>query len=64
MVHGKKVNEYTIGDTSCGDLDGDGEYELVVKWDCAPRDNSQAGLTGNVYLDAYKLNGKNYGVLI
>ncbi len=54
----KKVNEYTIGDTSCGDLDGDGEYELVVKWDCAPRDNSQAGLTGNVYLDAYKLNGK------
>lgn len=53
-----KVNEYTIGDTSCGDLDGDGEYELIVKWDCASRDNSQAGLTGNVYLDAYKLNGK------
>lgn len=53
-----KVNEYTIGDTSCGDLDGDGEYELIVKWDCAPRDNSQAGLTGNVYLDAYKFNGK------
>lgn len=53
-----KINEYTIGDTSCGDLDGDGEYELIVKWDCASRDNSQAGLTGNVYLDAYKLNGK------
>lgn len=53
-----KVNEYTIGDTSCSDLDGDGEYELIVKWDCASRDNSQAGLTGNVYLDAYKLNGK------
>lgn len=53
-----KVNEYTIGDTSCADLDGDGEYELIVKWDCASRDNSQASLTGNVYLDAYKLNGK------
>lgn len=53
-----KVNEYTIGDTSCGDLDGDGEYELIVKWDCASRDNSQASLTGNVYLAAYKLNGK------
>ena len=53
-----KVNEYTIGDTSCGDLDGDGEYELIVKWDCASRDNTQASLTGNVYLDAYKLNGK------
>lgn len=53
-----KVNEYTIGDTSCGDLDGDGEYELIVKWDCASRDNSQASLTGNVYLDAYKFNGK------
>ncbi|MCC8160528.1 MAG: rhamnogalacturonan lyase [Oscillospiraceae bacterium] len=49
--------EYTINDASCGDLDGDGEYELVIKWDCNGKDNSQAGVTGNVYLDAYKLDG-------
>ncbi len=48
---------YSIGDTSCGDVDGDGEYELVVKWDCNPQDNSNGGVTGNVYLDAYKLDG-------
>lgn len=48
---------YTANDASCGDLDGDGEYEIIVKWDCNGKDNSQDGYTGNVYLDAYKLNG-------
>ncbi len=48
---------YSPGDASCGDLDGDGEYELVVKWEANPQDNSNGGVTGNVYLDAYKLNG-------
>ncbi|MGN0181537.1 MAG: bacterial Ig-like domain-containing protein, partial [Candidatus Ornithomonoglobus sp.] len=48
---------YTAGDASCGDLDGDGEYEIVIKWDANPQDNSIAGITGNVYLDAYKLDG-------
>ena len=41
-----------------GDLDGDGEYELVLKWEPSnAKDNSQAGHTGNVIIDAYKLNG-------
>jgi hypothetical protein len=49
---------YTANDASVGDLDGDGEYEIVLKWDPSnAKDNSQAGYTGNVYLDAYKLNG-------
>ncbi|MGN0164336.1 MAG: rhamnogalacturonan lyase, partial [Candidatus Ornithomonoglobus sp.] len=48
---------YAAGDASCGDLDGDGEYEIVIKWDANPQDNSNSGITGNVYLDAYKLDG-------
>lgn len=49
---------YTANDASVGDLDGDGEYEIVVKWDPSnAKDNSQAGYTGNVYLDAYELSG-------
>lgn len=49
---------YTANDASVGDLDGDGEYEIILKWDPTnAKDNSQAGYTGNVYIDAYKLNG-------
>jgi len=50
---------YDVNDGSVGDLDGDGEYEIVLKWDPQnARDNNQSGCTGNVLLDAYKLNGK------
>ncbi|WP_203997687.1 rhamnogalacturonan lyase [Virgisporangium aurantiacum] len=49
---------YVANDASVGDLDGDGQYEIVLKWDPTnAKDNSQSGYTGNVYLDAYKLNG-------
>lgn len=50
---------YSPNDIAVGDLDGDGEYELVLKWDPSnSQDNSKSGYTGNVYIDAYKLNGK------
>ncbi|MET7283664.1 rhamnogalacturonan lyase [Kribbella sp. NPDC005582] len=49
---------YVANDASVGDLDGDGQYEIVLKWDPSnAKDNSQQGYTGNVYLDAYKLDG-------
>lgn len=47
---------YTAGDAACGDIDGDGQYELLLKWDCNPQD-SGAGYqySGPVYIDAYKM---------
>jgi len=49
---------YTANDMSVGDLDGDGEYEYIVKWDPSnSKDNSVVGYTGKVYLDAYELDG-------
>ncbi len=48
---------YSPNDCSVGDVDGDGEYELFVKWDPSnSKDNSQDGVTGNVYLDCYKID--------
>jgi rhamnogalacturonan endolyase len=47
----------TPNDASVGDLDGDGEYELVLKQEMTPRDNSQSGATGETKLEAYKLDG-------
>ncbi len=50
--------EYTANDASAADLDGDGEYEIVLKWEPTnAKDNSIRGYTGNVYIDAYKLDG-------
>lgn len=48
---------YTPNDVSPGDLDGDGEYELVVHQVGRGRDNSQPGLTTEPILEAYKLDG-------
>ena len=48
---------YTPNDCSVGDLDGDGEYEIIVHQTGRGRDNSQAGLTDPPILQAYKLDG-------
>ena len=49
---------YSPNDCSVGDVDGDGEYEIFVKWDpSTSKDNSQGGVTDNVYIDCYKLDG-------
>lgn len=50
---------YSANDCSCGDVDGDGMYEIFVKWDPSnAQDNSKSGYTGNVYIDCYKLDGR------
>ena len=46
-----------MGDASLGDLDGDGNFELVIHQAKQPRDNSHSGLTGRPILDAYQLDG-------
>ncbi len=48
---------YAPGDASAGDLDGDGEYELVVHMTGRGRDNGSAGFTTEPILQAYKLDG-------
>lgn len=51
-------SSYTPNDISVGDIDGDGQYELFVKWDpSTSKDNSQSGKTDNVYIDCYRLDG-------
>jgi rhamnogalacturonan endolyase len=47
----------TPNDAAVGDLDGDGEYEIIVKQEQRGRDNSQKGATGQTKLEAYKLDG-------
>jgi len=50
---------YSAQETSVADLDGDGKYEIIVKWDPSnAKDNAFDGYTGEVYLDAYTLAGK------
>lgn len=48
---------YFPNDASAGDLDGDGEYEIVIHMAGRGRDSAQGGLTDEVVLDAYKLDG-------
>ncbi len=48
---------YTPNDTSVGDLDGDGEYEIIVHLTGRARDNSRAGITDEPIFHAYKLDG-------
>ena len=48
---------YNPNDASVADLDGDGEYEIVLHQTGRGRDNSQGGLTDPPILDAYKLDG-------
>ncbi len=55
---GEQGGTYSPNDMSVGDVDGDGQYELFVKWDPSnAKDNSQNGITDNVYIDCYRLDG-------
>jgi rhamnogalacturonan endolyase len=53
----KTPDGYLPNDASVGDLDGDGEYDIVLHQAGRGRDNSQRGQTDPPILDAYKLDG-------
>ena len=49
---------HTANDASVGDVDGDGQYEIILKWDpINSHDNSHDGMTDPTLLDCYRLNG-------
>jgi rhamnogalacturonan endolyase len=49
---------YNAHDTSLGDLDGDGQHELVMLWQPNnAQDNSNGGDTDDVFIDALRLDG-------
>lgn len=49
---------YSASDASAADLDGDGEMEIILKWDPSNgKDAAQVGFTGECIIDAYKLDG-------
>ena len=53
-----RTYSYTPNDASIGDVDGDGEYEIILKWSPSnEHGNSHDGYTGMVLLDCYRLNG-------
>ena len=50
---------YEANDASVGDLDGDGRYEIVLKWyPSIAKDNAFPGYSGNTIFDAYTMEGK------
>ena len=56
--NGVYIGSYAPGDSSYGDLDGDGEYEIVMLWNPSDaKDAASTGRTGKVFMDAYKLDG-------
>ncbi|MBN2182449.1 MAG: hypothetical protein JW715_11095, partial [Sedimentisphaerales bacterium] len=53
----KPISGYRPGDASIADLDGDGEYEIVLHQTMRGQDNSFAGITGTPVFDAYEMDG-------
>ncbi len=52
-------SQYSPNDCCVGDVDGDGQYEIFLKWDPSnSQDNSKGGKTDKVYIDCYTLEGK------
>ncbi|MCF0202187.1 MAG: hypothetical protein HUK08_02370, partial [Bacteroidaceae bacterium] len=52
----RPADGYTPGDCSVADVDADGSYELILKWDPKnAHDNSHGGVTDAVFIDCYDI---------
>ncbi len=52
------AGSYEANDASVGDVDGDGEYEIILKWEPDDaKDSASGGVTDRVYLDCYEMDG-------
>ena len=56
-------SQYNANDGAPGDLDGDGKLDIVLKWEGSTKDNSQSGVTDDVYIGGYTLAGKQLWLL-
>ncbi|MCR5070162.1 MAG: hypothetical protein K6A78_10300 [Prevotella sp.] len=55
---------YTPNDASICDMDGDGEYEIILKWSPSNEKNvASTGTTSPEYFGCYKMNGKRLWIL-
>ncbi|MES2239547.1 MAG: T9SS type A sorting domain-containing protein [Bacteroidota bacterium] len=48
---------YTANDASVGDVDGDGVYEIILKWDPTIVNDNAGGYSGKQIFDCYRLDG-------
>ncbi|MBA0883407.1 rhamnogalacturonan lyase family protein [Flavobacterium undicola] len=48
---------YTANDSSVGDVDGDGVYEIILKWDPTAVNDNAGGYSGKQIFDCYRLDG-------
>ena len=54
-----RTYSYNANDATVGDVDGDGQYEIVLKWEPSnAHDNSHYGYTGSTIFDCYTLDGR------
>ena len=55
---------YTPNDASICDMDGDGEYEIILKWSPSnEKDAASNGTTSPEYFACYKMSGKRLWIL-
>ena len=54
----KPEGRYSANDCSVGDVDGDGQYEIFLKWEpWNAHDNAHDGYTDPVFIDCLRLDG-------
>ena len=58
LTEGGRPYAYIANDASVADVDGDGQYEIILKWDPTnSRDNAHDGFTAPTLFDCYRLDG-------